>query len=59
MNLNKVTTTKKAYTRTNVKSNEELDPEFFTSNLMKILVNYLQVASIVIKFNVEWPETVQ
>jgi len=59
MNLNKVTATKKAYSQTNVKLNEELDPELFTSNLMKILVNYIQVASIVIKFNVEWPETVK
>ena len=58
MNLNKVTTTKKAYSQINVKLNEELDPELFTSNLMKILVNYLQVVSIVIKF-VEWPEVVQ
>ena len=58
MNLNKVITTRKAFAQNNTQANEALDPELFTSNLMKIAVNYIQVTSIIIKFNVEWPELV-
>ena len=58
MNLNKVITTRKAFAQNTSRENEALDPELFTSNLMKIAVNYLQVTSIIIKFNIEWPDLV-
>ena len=59
INLNKATTTRKAFAQNRSMVDEEFYPELFTSNLMKIAVNYIQVASIIIKFNNEWPETVR
>jgi len=54
-NIMKGSKVKRAHKDENKEMQDELNNEDFQSNLMKVLVNFLQVSSIITQYKFEWP----
>ena len=58
MNLSKISGTKKSKVKKNGEKKESISDDDFQSNLMKIVVNFLQVSTIIFQYKFDWPDFV-
>lgn len=57
--MDKITEIKDTETVEKRKWKESIKDKEFNANLIRIVVNFLQVSSIVIDLNIEWPDSVR
>lgn len=58
MNIYLISRLKEAHTENNRELQKKLNNQMLRSNLIKIVINFLQVCSLAIQLNVDWPDLV-